>query len=281
MRFVQFEEGGQRKLGLLKDGKVKVLGPASLDDLLAKGVDLVSYAAGAEVSGERSVKELKFLPPLVRSGKVICVGLNYSDHTKESNYEQPNYPTLFLRVNTSLVAHNEPIVRPNVSDALDYEGELAVVLKSGGRHIAKADALSHVAGYALFNDGSVRDYQFKTPQWTVGKNFDGTGAFGPELVTPDEVPHGARGLQLESRLNGEVVQSASTDTMVFDIETLISTISEAITLEAGDIIVTGTPSGIGWAREPKLLMKPGDVCEVTVEGFMPLRNPIVQEPARG
>ncbi|HZZ04728.1 fumarylacetoacetate hydrolase family protein [Paraburkholderia sp.] len=281
MRFVQFEEEGQRKLGLLKDGKVKVLGPASLDDLLARGVDLVSYAAGAEVSGERSVAELKFLPPLTRSGKVICVGLNYSEHTQESKYEQPAYPTLFLRVNTSLVAHNEPIVRPNVSDALDYEGELAVVLKSGGRHIAQADALSHVAGYALFNDGSVRDYQFKTPQWTVGKNFDGTGAFGPELVTPDEVPHGARGLQLETRLNGEIVQSASTDTMVFDIETLISTISEAITLEAGDIIVTGTPSGIGWAREPKLLMKPGDVCEVTVDGFMPLRNPIVQEPARG
>ncbi|HZZ13412.1 MAG TPA: fumarylacetoacetate hydrolase family protein [Paraburkholderia sp.] len=281
MRFVQFEENGERKLGLLKDGKVNVLGAASLDDLLAKGVDLVSYAAGAEVTGERPLEELKFLPPLTRSGKVICVGLNYSEHTKESNFEQPGYPTLFLRVNTSLVAHNEPIVRPTVSDALDYEGELAVVLKSGGRHIAKAKALSHVAGYALFNDGSVRDYQFKSPQWTVGKNFDGTGAFGPELVTPDEIPLGARGLQLETRLNGEVVQSASTDTMVFDIETLISTISEAITLEAGDIIVTGTPAGIGWAREPKLLMKPGDVCEVTVEGFMPLRNPIVQEPARG
>ena len=280
MRFVQFEEEGQRKLGLLKDGKVKVLGPASLDDLLARGLDLVSYAASTEVVGERSLDELTFLPPLTRSGKVICVGLNYSDHTKESKYEQPSYPTLFLRVNSSLVAHNQPIVRPNASDALDYEGELAVVLKSGGRQISKADALSHVAGYALFNDGSIRDYQFKTPQWTVGKNFDGTGAFGPELVTPDEIPHGARGLQLETRLNGEVVQSASTDTMVFDIETLIATISEAITLEAGDIIVTGTPSGIGWAREPKLLMKPGDICEVTVEGFLPLRNPIVQEATR-
>ncbi|MFM0395122.1 fumarylacetoacetate hydrolase family protein [Paraburkholderia phytofirmans] len=281
MRFVQFEEGGQRTLGLAKDGKVKVLGPASLDDLLARNVDLVSYAAGAEVSGERSMDDLKFLPPLTRSGKVICVGLNYNAHTKESNFEQPDYPTLFMRVNTSLVAHNEPIVHPLVSNALDFEGELAVVLKSGGRYIAKADALSHVAGYALFNDGSVRDYQFKTPQWTIGKNFDGTGAFGPELVTPDEVPHGARGLLLETRLNGEIVQSASTDTMVFDIETLISTISEAITLEAGDIIVTGTPSGVGWAREPKLLMKPGDVCEVTVEGFVPLRNPIVREPASG
>ncbi|SEF14365.1 2-keto-4-pentenoate hydratase/2-oxohepta-3-ene-1,7-dioic acid hydratase (catechol pathway) [Burkholderia sp. WP9] len=281
MRFVQFEEGGQRTLGLVKDGKVKVLGPASLDDLLARNVDLVSYAAGADLSGERAVDELKFLPPLTRAGKIICVGLNYNAHTQESKLEQPDYPTLFMRANTSLVAHNEPIVHPRASSALDFEGELAVVLKSGGRHIEKADALSHVGGYALFNDGSVRDYQFKTPQWTIGKNFDGTGAFGPELVTPDEVPHGARGLQLETLLNGEVVQSASIDTMVFDIETLISTISEAITLEAGDIIVTGTPSGVGWAREPKLLMKPGDVCEVTVEGFMPLRNPIVMEAVRG
>jgi acylpyruvate hydrolase len=123
----------------------------------------------------------------------------------------------------------------------------------------------------------VREYQFKSPQWTVGKNFDGTGAFGPELITPDELPLGARGLRLETRLNGAVVQSASTDEMIFDVESLIATISEAITLEAGDVIVTGTPSGIGWAREPKLLMRQGDVCEVAVEGFMTLRNPIVDE----
>ncbi|WP_174365464.1 fumarylacetoacetate hydrolase family protein [uncultured Caballeronia sp.] len=280
MRFVQFEEDSRAMLGILENGKVQVLGPATLDDLLSAGVDLVAYARDTAITGERSVDNLAFLPPLLRSGKLICVGLNYRDHTQESKYEQPDYPTLFLRMNTSLVAHNDAIVRPHVSDALDFEGELAVILKSGGRYIAKKDALTHVAGYSLFNDGSVRDYQFKTPQWTVGKNFDGTGAFGPEFVTPDELPSGARGLMLETRLNGTVVQSASTDAMVFDIETLISMISEAITLEAGDVIVTGTPSGIGWAREPKLLMKPGDVCEVSVEGFMTLRNPIAQELAR-
>ncbi len=281
MRFVQFYEEGQRKLGLLKDGKVRVLGIASLDELLANGIDLVAYATHAVISGEHSIQEVRLSPPLIRPGKMICVGLNYHEHTRESNFEQPDYPTLFLRVNTSLVAHDEPIVRPTVSDALDFEGELAVILKSGGRHIPRADALAHIAGYALFNDTSIRDYQFKSPQWTVGKNFDGTGAFGPEFVTADELPLGARGLLLETRLNGHVVQSASTDDMVFDIETLIATISEAITLEAGDVIVTGTPSGIGWARDPKLLMKPNDVCEVSLEGFMTLRNHVVQESARG
>jgi acylpyruvate hydrolase len=154
-----------------------------------------------------------------------------------------------------------------------------VVIGKGGRHIARAEALSHVAGYSLFNDGSVREYQFKTPQWTVGKNFDGTGAFGPDLVTADELPPGAKGLRLETRLNGQVVQSASTDEMVFDVESLISIISEAITLEAGDVIVSGTPSGIGWAREPKLLMKAGDVCEVSVEKIGTLRNVIADEAA--
>jgi 2-keto-4-pentenoate hydratase/2-oxohepta-3-ene-1,7-dioic acid hydratase in catechol pathway len=207
------------------------------------------------------------------------VGLNFKDHSKESNFDQPDYPTMFLRLNTSLVAHNAPIIRPRVSDSLDYEGEIAVVLGKGGRHIRREDALSHVAGYALFNDASVREYQFKTPQWTMGKNFDGTGAFGPDFVTADELPAGVKGLRLETRLNGEVVQSASTDDMVFDVETLIVLLSEAVTLEAGDVIVSGTPSGVGWARNPKLLMRHGDVCEVSVEGIGTLRNEIVDEAA--
>jgi 2-keto-4-pentenoate hydratase/2-oxohepta-3-ene-1,7-dioic acid hydratase in catechol pathway len=166
------------------------------------------------------------------------------------------------------------------SEGLDFEGEIAVILGKSGRHISKDDALSHVAGYSLFNDGSVREYQFKTPQWTVGKNFDGTGAFGPDLVTADELPPGVKGLRLETRLNGEVVQSASTDDMVFDVASLISIISEAITLEAGDVIVSGTPAGIGWARNPKLLMKAGDVCEVSVEKIGTLRNAVADEAAR-
>ncbi|MFT4439542.1 fumarylacetoacetate hydrolase family protein [Caballeronia sp. 15715] len=279
MRYVSFEKGGKTLLGVRENGAIRTLGEYTLEALLAEGVDLSTWAekqSGGQIEAEDG---LKFLPPLQRPPKILCVGLNFKDHSKESNFEQPDYPTMFLRLHTSLVAHNEPIIRPRISDSLDYEGEIAVVLRKGGRHISKEDALSHVAGYALFNDGSVREYQFKTPQWTMGKNFDGTGAFGPDLITPDELPAGIKGLRLETRLNGEIVQSASTDDMVFDVETLIVLLSEAITLEAGDVIVSGTPSGVGWARNPKLLMRHGDVCEVSVEGMGTLRNRVADEAA--
>jgi acylpyruvate hydrolase len=279
MRFVSFERDAKPVLGVREGESVRVLGDETLESLLERGVDLVEYARTNPSEETVSLSDLKLLPPLRRPPKIICVGLNFADHTSESKYEQPDYPTLFFRVHTSLIAHEQPMVRPAVTDSegLDFEGEIAVVLGKGGRHIAREDALSHVAGYSVFNDGSVREYQFKTPQWTVGKNFDGTGAFGPDLVTADELPPGVKGLLLETRLNGEVVQSANTDEMVFDIESLISIISEAITLEAGDVIVSGTPSGIGWARQPKLLMKAGDVCEVTVEEIGTLRNVISDE----
>jgi acylpyruvate hydrolase len=279
MRFVSFEKNGEATLGVRNGDKVCVIGNESLESLLARGADLAALAQSSLNGQTVAVEGLKFLPPLQRPPKIICVGLNFSDHTSESKYEQPNYPTLFFRVHTSLIAHEQPMVRPSVSDSegLDFEGEIAVILGKGGRHIAKEDALSYVAGYSLFNDGSVREYQFKTPQWTVGKNFDGTGAFGPDLVTADELPPGVKGLRLETRLNGEVVQSASTDEMVFDVESLISIISEAITLEPGDVIVSGTPSGIGWARTPKLFMRAGDMCEVSVEKIGTLRNTIVDE----
>ncbi|RDV00625.1 fumarylacetoacetate hydrolase family protein [Trinickia dinghuensis] len=281
MRLVSFEWYGKATLGVRDGAHVRVIGRESLEALLARGVDLAEYV-NAQAAQERLLaSDLKLLPPLQRPPKIICVGLNFADHTSESKYEQPDYPTLFFRVATSLVAHEQPMIRPRVADSegLDYEGEIAVVIGKGGRHISKADALSHVAGYSIFNDGSVREYQFKTPQWTVGKNFDGTGAFGPDLVTADELPPGVKGLRLETRLNGEVVQSASTDEMVFDVQSLISIISEAITLEAADVIVSGTPSGIGWARSPKLLMKAGDVCEVSVEKIGTLRNVIADEAA--
>ena len=279
MRYVSFEQNGKAVLGVREGDTVRTIGDESLESLLARGVDLTRH--GAQASGASlPVKGLKLLPPLQRPPKIICIGLNYADHTKESKYEQPDYPTIFFRLHTSLIAHEQPIVRPLCSDSLDFEGEVAVILGKGGRYISKADALACVAGYALFNDGSVREYQFKSPQWTVGKNFDDTGAFGPDFVTADELPPGAKGLRLETRLNGEVVQSASTDDMIFDVATLISVISEAITLEPGDVIVSGTPSGIGWARTPKLLMKHGDVCEVSVEGLGTLRNPIVDEIAQ-
>ncbi|BCQ26677.1 fumarylacetoacetate hydrolase family protein [Caballeronia sp. NK8] len=282
MRFVNFIKEGQATLGVRDGDDVRVLGIEPLESVLARGVDLNEWARASASEEKLPMAGLRLLPPLQRPPKIICVGLNFADHTKESNYEQPAYPTLFLRVNTSLVAHDQPMIRPGVTDSegLDYEGEIAVVIGKGGRHIAKDEALACVAGYSLFNDGSVREYQFKTPQWTVGKNFDATGAFGPDLITADELPPGVRGLRLETRVNGNVVQSANTDEMVFDVASLISIISEAITLEAGDVIVSGTPSGIGWARTPKLLMKAGDVCEVSVEGMGVLRNVIADEPAR-
>jgi acylpyruvate hydrolase len=247
--------------------------PGDVDDLIRQGRATLDAAALA--MAQQPVVDLdavQFLAPVAHPAKIICVGLNYRDHTAESGFVQPPYPTLFARFNSSVTAHNAPLLHSELSDSLDFEGELVVVIGTGGYRISRANALSHVLGYSVFNDGSVREYQFKTPQWTMGKNFDGTGAFGPCMVTADELPPGARGLLLETRLNGQTVQSANTSDMVFDVESLIVTISEAITLEAGDLIVAGTPAGIGHAREPRLYMKPGDICEVEIERIGLLRN---------
>ena len=278
MRYVRFMHNDTPMLGLREGEKIRVVGPRTLESLLAEGLDLVEFAKARRGGEEVQAASItQYLPPLSKPGKIFCVGLNYADHTKESAYQQPDYPTIFPRYASSLVGHGAAIVRPKVSDSLDYEGEMAVVLKGGGRHVAKEDALRWVAGYALFNDASVREYQFKSPQWTIGKNFDATGAFGPDLVTPEELPAGGRGLRLQTKLNGQVVQDASTDDMLFDVVTLISILSAAITLEAGDVIVTGTPSGIGWARQPPLIMRAGDVCEVSISGIGTLRNTIEDE----
>ncbi|MDE1168103.1 MAG: fumarylacetoacetate hydrolase family protein [Pseudomonas sp.] len=276
MRYVNFLYQGTATLGVRTAEGVRVLGQESLESLLKRGVDLSTYGASAE-GPLVQVGEHDYLPLLQQPGKIICVGLNYADHTKESPYAQPDYPTLFPRFNSSLIGHNQPLVRPRISDTLDYEGEMAVVLKSGGRHISKADALSHVAGYALFNEGSVREYQFKSPQWTVGKNFDDTGAFGPDLVTADELPEGGKGLLLETRVNGKVVQSVNTSDMLFDVATIISTLSEAVTLSAGDVIVSGTPAGVGFGMTPPAFLKAGDVVQVSIEGIGTLSNPVVDE----
>jgi 2-keto-4-pentenoate hydratase/2-oxohepta-3-ene-1,7-dioic acid hydratase in catechol pathway len=252
--------------------------PGNLDMLVRRGDDALAAAAKVLLDGAAiDLASIHYLPPFVASEKILCVGLNYVDHSKESGYDLPSYPTIFGRFTSSLIGHEAALVRPKASPQFDYEGELVAVIGKGGRHIPKASALDHVAGYSLFNDGSVRDFQHRTPQWTVGKNFDGTGAFGPWFVTADELPQGARGLQLQTRLNGEIVQSASTDDLVFDVATLVSLLSEAMTLTAGDIIVTGTPSGVGVARKPPLFMKAGDVCEIEVEGLGILRNPVVDE----
>jgi len=283
MKLATFVLNGKQHVGALTErGLVPFSAGQTNDvgDLLRHGADGVRLRAML-ASGLPAVDpaSVSFLPPILTPPKIVCVGLNYADHTKESPYEQPDYPTLFLRVNTSLIGDGAALERPLCSDSLDYEGELAVVLGSGGRHISKDRALDCVFGYSVFNDGSVREYQFKSPQWTVGKNFDRTGAFGPYVVTADELPAGAKGLLLQTRLNGEVVQSANTDDMIYDVASLISIISEAITLQAGDVIVAGTPSGIGWAREPKLLMRHGDVVEVSIENIGVLTNPVRDESA--
>lgn len=285
MRFAAFRKAGRLGLAAAARGGAfhgflagEAGYPGALDALVAEGPDALAAAGRALLAGpEIALDAVELLPPLPNPPKIVCVGLNYADHSAESGFQVPSYPTIFARFASSLVGHGAPIIRPRISEQLDYEGEVVAVIGRGGRHIPKADALDHVLGYSIFNDASVRDYQTRAPQWTIGKNFDGTGAFGPVLVTADELPPGAHGLRISTRLNGQVVQDASTDDLIFDVATLVSTLSEAITWEPGDVIVTGTPAGVGLARKPPLWMKPGDVCEVEVEGIGVLRNPIIDE----
>jgi len=254
--------------------------PGDVDGLIRQGRAALDAAASTLARQDTvDLNRVRLLPPVAAPGKILCVGLNYRDHTAESGFEQPAYPTLFARFNSSITAHGAPLLHSELSDTLDFEGELVAVVGTGGHRIRREDALAHVLGYSVFNDGSVREYQFKTPQWTMGKNFDGTGAFGPCVVTADELPPGARGLRLQTRLNGHTVQSADTSDMVFDVASLIAIISEALTLEPGDLIVAGTPAGIGHAREPRLYMRPGDVCEVEIERIGLLRNRVQSSAA--
>lgn len=285
MRFAAFSSGEQDGLAVagreghfhgLLSGDAGYPGP--LDVLIQKGKGALNAAAATLAKGfVVDLDQVTLRPPLPAPGKIICVGLNYVDHSIESGFTPPDFPTIFTRFTSSLVAAGAPIIRPSVSTQLDYEGEMVAIIGTGGRHIAEKDALDHVIGYSIFNDASVRDYQKKSPQWTIGKNFDKTGAFGPYLITADEVPAGGKGLRIQTRLNGVVVQNASTDDMVFSVARLISILSEAITLSPGDIIVSGTPAGVGVARKPPLFMKHGDVCEVEIEGIGILRNRIEDE----
>ena len=225
----------------------------------------------------RPVLELVYELPLSSPKKIFCLGLNYLEHVKEGPYEVPDYPTIFMRGASSLVAHNQAIVSPMISDKLDFEAELVVVIGKRIRHAKLENALEAVFAYSCFNDGTLRDYQKRTVQWTVGKNFDKTGGFGPVLVTPDELPLGAAGLTIQSRLNGHVMQSDNTRNMMFPVAETIATITAAITLEPGDMIVMGTPSGVGYARKPPVYMKAGDIVEIEIEGIGTLRNPIIDE----
>ncbi|HEX7006172.1 MAG TPA: fumarylacetoacetate hydrolase family protein [Alphaproteobacteria bacterium] len=287
MRLVTFEHSGKAAVGVRVGEEIVdlsraapelprdivgmlVAGPGSFDKAKAA-------AAKAPASMRVAAKDAKLLPPLPNPGKIICLGLNYADHAAESPYEKPDYPVLFARFTTTLVGHGQPLVRPKCSERFDYEAEMVAIIGKRGRHVPRDKALDYVAGYSIFNDASVRDYQLRTPQWTIGKNFDGSGGFGPDFVTADELPAGGKGLTIECRLNGKVMQHANTNDMIFDVAETISTITEALTLDPGDLLVMGTPAGVGFARKPPVFMKDGDVCDVEIEGIGLLRNPIVDE----
>ena len=283
MRFIAFATASGPALGLRIGNEVVNLTaeglPSTLEALLQQGaVGLERARVAAEKSRTRiPLEQIQYLAPINNPAKAIAVGLNFKDHAAESNFQPPSYPVLFNRFPSSWVGHNAPIVRPHVSERFDYEGELLVVIGKAGRYIDEAKALEHVAGYSVFNDGSIRDYQTKSAQWMMGKNFDRSGGFGPEFVTADELPAGAKGLKLQTRLNGQVLQDSNTSDMIFDVAQLIAICSVAFELVPGDMIVAGTPAGVGAARKPPVFMKAGDVCEVEIEGVGLLSNPVVDE----
>jgi len=287
MKLMMFEKGRGAALGLVEGETVIDLGaadpslPKDLAGLIAAGPDALARAKAAAGRALASAKQMlgtvKPALPFARPDKMICVGLNYALHAKEGGHPIPTYPSFFLRVPTSLTAAGAPVIRPKASIQLDYECELTIVVGKGGRHIPEATALEHVFGYTLFNDVSVRDFQRKTTQWTPGKNFDSTGPLGPWVVTADELPPGASGLRIATRVNGETMQDSNTSDMIFSTAKIIATLSEFMTLAPGDVIATGTPSGVAHARKPPAWMKAGDTVEVEVEKIGVLRNPIVDE----
>jgi 2-keto-4-pentenoate hydratase/2-oxohepta-3-ene-1,7-dioic acid hydratase in catechol pathway len=249
---------------------------ADLKALIAAGLLGEAAAAVADARETLPLNALGLLPVIPNPGKIVCVGLNYGEHVRETGREVTEKPTLFLRVAESQVAHGEDIVLPPESSKLDYEGEIAIVIGQGGRRIAEADAWDHIAGYACYNDGSLRDWQSATPQWTAGKNFWRTGGFGPWLVTRDEITDG-QVMTLVTRLNGQEMQRTTTDKLIHSIPRQIAHISAFMPLAPGDVIVTGTPGGVGAKRTPPVWMKAGDMVEVEVDAIGVLRNGIRSE----
>ncbi len=290
MKLTTFLKDGQPRLGIVEGEHVIDLQaalpevPADVRVALEAGTDLMAAAAAALASRAPRLPmgDLQFAPLVPNPGKTVCLGLNYFDHAKEGGREKPDYPWFFLRATSSLIAHGDTGRVPRVSSKFDFEAELAVVIgKRVPRHTKQVDALGYVFGYACFNDMSVRDYQKRTPQWTIGKNFDATGAFGPVLVTADELPPGAAGLRIQGRLNGLVMQDANTDDMIFSVAQTIRLLAEVLTLEPGDVIAMGTPAGVGQARTPPVWMKAGDRYEVEIERIGTLTNPIGDEAGEG
>jgi 2-keto-4-pentenoate hydratase/2-oxohepta-3-ene-1,7-dioic acid hydratase in catechol pathway len=277
MKFASFlTPDGRATYGLLYGDRLIDLGAlypqfATLKDYIAS-----KEFASASVPKKRSEHEVSavtFLPVIPNPGKIICVGLNYKDHIQETGRSDSEKPALFIRTTISQTSHRAPLMKPKGSDRLDYEGELALIIGKPGKHIAAGDALNHMAGYACYNDGSVRDWQRHTHQWTAGKNFDGTGSFGPWLATTDAIKDRSH-TWLTTRVNGQTVQRASLAHMIFSIEDLIVYISAFTNLETGDVIVTGTPGGVGDRRSPPLYLFPGDTVEVEIDGVGVLENTV-------
>ncbi|MDB5822424.1 MAG: hydrolase family protein [Herminiimonas sp.] len=280
MRLISFEVGGRAGFGVVKNEGIIDLSRhtkfASLKELLQAGA--LAELAELVTSLERDfgLDDVQLLPPIPDPGKIICVGLNYAEHVAESGRTVTEKPALFPRYPESQVGHLAPMIKPLESDKLDYEGELAVVIGKGGRRIKESDALDYVAGYSCYNDGSVRDWQHHTSQFMPGKSFVGTGAFGPWIVTADEIPD-PKVMRLRTLLNGQVMQSATVDMMITSIPAQIAYISTFMPLQAGDVIVTGTPGGVGVKRNPPVFMKAGDTIEIEIDKIGTLRNPVVAE----
>ena len=285
MRLISFEAavgraawGLQVAGGMVESSRLGPKAPPTMQGLIeacqAEPGLVAELAAAAQRQAPAPLGGVKLLPVVPAPGKIICLGVNYIDHAKEGGNTVGDYPALFLRCSTSLQAPGVPLKVPGISSKFDFEAELAVVIGRRARFVSEDQALSHAFGYACFNDATLRDYQRKTTQWTIGKNFDGTGAFGPHLVTADELPPGCTGLRIQSRLNGAVMQDANTSDMVFGVARTISLLSEALTLEPGDVVVMGTPSGVGYARTPPVWMKAGDTIEIEIERVGLLSNPV-------
>jgi acylpyruvate hydrolase len=290
MKIAGFEAEGGLRLGVVEGDSVVDLQAVDpnlpgdlavvLDAMNGNLKTLGDMAKRAPASAHRPLKGLKFGLPVARPGKILCLGLNYLEHVKEGSQRDniPKFPTIFMRCLTSMVPHEQPIIRPKASEQLDYEAEMMLIIGKRAKHLTMDNATSCIAGYSCSNEGSVREFQRKTTQWDMGKNFDRTGGFGPWMVTADELPEAGKGLKIESRLNGQVMQSDNTDNMMFPVRELLVYVTQGMTLEPGDIIFTGTPSGVGHARKPNpVWMKQGDVCEVEIEGIGVLRNPIQNE----
>ncbi|MGJ7521363.1 fumarylacetoacetate hydrolase family protein [Variovorax sp. LT1P1] len=285
MKLMSYQHAGRDTWGVVVGDGVADLaartGHATLADFIASPDFTRRDALVAGLKADAALADVTFLPVIPRPEKIVCAVRNYMDHHQEvlaagMQRELSEQPPIFLRVWRSQTPHNGPIVRPHVSESLDWEGELAVIIGEGGRDISETDAWKHVAGYSCYNDASIREWQFHAKQIASGKNFESTGGFGPWMVTADEIEPG-RELKLEVRLNGETVQSSHTGHMIFSIPKLINYASTIFTLSPGDVIATGTPAGVGWSKKPPRFMKPGDLVEVEIEAVGLLRNPVVAQ----